>query len=118
MSTRTRADLVNKIIEKLGIVPEGMTPEVEDYGRVDRNLPSVLDELAAREILYVPDITSIPGEWFLSLSQICAWELRNEFGVTGDFEVTLEKANADAITKIKVMTRGRPTYEPLKMVNF
>lgn len=118
MATRTRADLVVKILEKLQVVPEGQTPEAEDTTRVDRNLPSLIAELAGREIVYVGDLNAVPEEWFLSLAQIAAYELRNEFGVTGEFEITLARGNAEGIAKIKVMTRGRPTYEPLRTVSF
>lgn len=118
MTTRTRADLVVKILEKLGVVPEGQAPEIEDTARVNRNLPALFAELAGREIVYVPDIENIPEFWFLSLAQIGAYELRNEFGVTGEFELALKVANQEGIDKIKVMTRGRPTYESLRTVSF
>lgn len=118
MPTRTRNDLVVKILEKLGVVPEGQAPEVEDTARIDRNLPSLLRALGAREIIYIPDIENIPDEWFLDLAKVCAYELRNEFGVTGDFEVTLANQNNEGVSNIKVMTRGRPTYEPLKITTF
>ena len=118
MATRTKSDLIAKILEKLNVVPEGMAPEIEDSARVDRNLQSLIEELAAREIVYVPDIEAIPDAWFLSLAAIGAYELRNEFGVTGEFEATLANGNAAAIAKIEVMTRGRPTYEPLQTVSF
>lgn len=117
-TTRTRADLVVKILEKLAVVPEGQAPEVEDSARVDRNLPSLIDSLAAEEILYVPDIENIPSAWFLALSAVCAYRLRNEFGVTGEFEVTLKNGEVEGISQIKVMTRGRPTYEPLRTLSF
>lgn len=118
MATRSRADLIEKILEKLGVLPEGMQPEVEDSARIDRNLPSLINELAAREIVYVADLENIPDAWFLSLAQICAYEMRNEFGVSGDFEGMLRAGAAEGQDKIKVMTRGRPTYEPLKTVSF
>lgn len=118
MTTRTRNDLVEKIIEKLGVVPEGQPPEVDDISRVDRNLPSLINELAAREIVYVSDIDNIPDEWFLSLAKIAAYEFRNEFGVTGEFEVTLRQQSDEAIGNLRVMRRGRPTYEPLRTLSF
>lgn len=118
MGTRTSADLVTKILEKLGVVPEGQIPEVEDTARIERNLASMIEELAAREIVYVADIENIPDAWFLSLASICAYEMRNEFGVTGEFEATLANGNQTAIDKLRVMTRGKPTYEPLKTVSF
>lgn len=115
---RSRADLVAKILEKLGVVPEGQPPEIEDTTRVDRNLPSLMSELAAREIIYVPDLANIPDAWFLSLAKVAAYELRNEFGITGDFEGTLRNQNDEAIGNIKTMLRGKPTYEPLKTLSF
>lgn len=118
MASRSSADLIVKILEKLGIVPEGQQPEIEDIARVKLNLPSLIAELGAREIVFVANLDKIPDEWFLSLAKICAYELRNEFGVTGDFELTLRAANDEGIGNIKVITRGRPTYEPLKTLSF
>ena len=118
MGTRTQADLTQKILENLQVVPEGQAPEVEDTARINRNLPTLINELAAREIVYVPDITNIPDQWFLSLGKICAYELRNEFGVTGEFEASLKLNNDEAIGNLKVMLRGRPTYEPLRTLSF
>jgi len=118
MATRTQADLVQKILEVLQVVPEGQPAEVEDTARININLPSLIEELAAREIVYVPDLTVIPDAWFLSLAKIGAYELRNEFGVTGELAATLQTANTEAILNLKVMTRGKPTYEPLRTVSF
>ena len=118
MATQTRADLVNKILEKLGIVPEGQAAEIEDTARVDRNLPALIASLAAREIVYVGNIEAIPSEWFLDLAKVAAYELRNEFGVTGEFAGELKTANDEGVANIKVMTRGRPTYEPLKTFSY
>lgn len=118
MGTRTESDLITKILEKLAVVPEGQAPEVEDTARVEANLPSLMNELAGREIVYVPDLTAIPDEWFLSLAKICAYELRNEFGVTGEAAMELSKANDEGILNLKVMTRGKPTYEPLRTTSF
>lgn len=115
MTTRTRSELVTKILEKLGVLPEGQTPVVEDSQRVDRNLPSLIAELAGREIVYVTDLEQIPEAWFLSLADVAAWELRNEFGIIGEALVALKDANDTGIMKLKAMLRGKPTYEPLRV---
>lgn len=112
MATRTRVDLVIKILEKLGVLPEGQTPAVEDTVRVDKNLPSLMAEFAGREIVYVSDLDNIPEAWFLALADMGAWELRSEFGVTGELLATLQGGNDSAIMKLKTMLRGRPTFEP------
>lgn len=119
MSTRTRADLVVKILEKLGVVPEGQPPETEDTARIDRNLPALFDELAGREIVYVADIENIPSVMFLSLAKVAAYELRNEFGIMADAAaVALKAENDEAIGNLKVILRGRPTYEPLRTLSY
>jgi hypothetical protein len=118
MSTRTQADLITKILEKLVVVPDGQAPEVEDTARVQLNLPSVLAELAAREIVYVSDPDNIPDEWFMSLAKICAWEMRDEFAVTGELLSALKLSNDEGISNIKIMTRGRPTYETQQIVPY
>lgn len=114
----TQADLISKILEKLGVVPDGTPANSEDSARVEGNLQAVIDSLAAREIVYVPDIASIPSEWFLDLAKVCAYELRDEFGISGEQLQVVSTANAEGIMNLKVMTRGRPTYEPLKTVSF
>lgn len=118
MSFRTQADLVQKILEKLAIVPEGVSANVEDTARVSANLPSLIEELAARQIVYVPDLSNIPGAWFLSLAKVCAYELRDEFGVAGDALASLAAANSEGIGNLKAMTYGRPTFEPMRTVTF
>ncbi len=118
MATRTLDDLVIKILENLGVVPEGQAPEVEDTARIKRSIPSLFEELAAREIVYVADSSTINDAWLLSLAAIAAYEFRGQFGVNADDEIKLKAANDEAISKIKVMTRGRPTFEPLKTLSF
>ena len=111
-STRTRADLVTKILEILINLPEGQAAEIEDSARVDRNLPSLQAQIAALEIIYVTDLGAIPDAWFLPFAKLCAYELRNEFGVTGEFEATLRNGYDEGFRQLKTMTRGRPTYQP------
>lgn len=118
MATRTKADLVVKILEKLFVVPEGQAPETEDTARVALNLQSVLDSLRGREIVYVPDPDAIPGEWFMDLAKVCAWELKDEFGLIGEQLQKADRANSEGIRNLKIMTRGRPTYEPLRTLSY
>lgn len=117
-TTRTSADLVVKILEILINLPEGQAPEVEESARVQGNLPSLFLQLAAEEIVYVSDIEKIPDAWFLALAKIAAYELRSQFGVTGELETVLAKGYDEGVKSIRVMTRGRPTFEPLKTLSF
>jgi hypothetical protein len=118
MSYYTQADLVTKILDKLGVVPTGNTPQLEDVNRIIDLLPAIVESVAGREILYIPDINNIEGKYFLPFASIAAWECTEEFGTTGDDLSKLQQDNANAILELRVMTRGRPTYEILRTQNF
>ena len=113
-STRTRNDLILKILEKLGVAATGQSPEAEDTARVDANLDSLIAEIRAAEIVDIYDLDAIEPEYFLSVASICAYELRDEFGVMGEHLSDLSRKNAEAIAKLEMITRAKPTYEPLK----
>lgn len=113
--TRTRSELILKTLEKLGVVATGQPPEQEDTARVNANVDSLVAELAAREIVDIPNIEEIPQEYFLSIASICAYELRDEFGVIGETLADLTRKNDEAIIKLGVMVRKKPSYEPLRV---
>lgn len=110
-STRTRTDLIKKVLEKLGVAASGQEPEIEDTARVDANLDSVVAEFPALEVVDIPDVNAIPDEYFLSIASVIAYELRDEFGIIGDALTDLTAKNAQSIEKLRFMTRGRPTYQ-------
>lgn len=113
---RTRGDLVTEALANLGALPAGQTPAEEDYSFIDEKLESIIDGLAAREIVYVPDLTQIPNAWFDSLAAIVAHACISKFGIAGDEAATLISNKDKAESDLKVMTRGRPTYEPLRVL--
>lgn len=113
-STRTRTELILKVLEKLGVAATGQDPEVEDVARVDGNLDSVVAELSALEIVDIPDINEIAPQYFLGLASICAYELRDEFGVSGEALVDLTRKNQEAIDKFASMTSSSATGEQLR----
>lgn len=114
MSSRTLSDLVLETLEKLGVVPDGQTPGIEDTARVTEAAPGLLKEYGAREIVFVPDADNIPDEWFMSIAAMNAYELRTKFGIIGEEAQDLKNGNDEAIVKLKVMLRGRPTGEPMR----
>lgn len=111
MGYRTLNDLALETLEKLGVLPDGQTPSIEDTARVIEAIPSILEELGGREIVYVSDADNIPGAWFMPLANICAFELIEKFGIIGEEAATLQGRGDDAIRKLKVILRGRPTGE-------
>lgn len=115
---RTRSDLILEALDKLGVIAADQTPSTEDTTRVDEVLDDILHEQAALEICDVPDENNIPSAWFLSLASIVAYECREKFGIVDADAAALREKRDGAITKLKIMNRGRATYEPLKVLYF
>jgi hypothetical protein len=89
----------------------------------------LLRKLAALEICYVPDEDNIQPEWFSDLADILAGESAVKFGVTNDDYVKLVNRGlggaggvpigaGTAAMSLKIMQRGKPTYEILRTESF
>lgn len=115
---KTRADLVIKALDLLGVSAVGQDPAAEDYAKVDGNVDTTLASLAALEIVYVPDANSIPLETFKQVAAVLAEECKTEFGLDPNEVQKLEGDRAQAESELRAIVRGRPTYEPQKAQYF
>ncbi len=114
MGYRTQADLLQEVLENLGVLAAGQTPEIEDLGRVSEKLPSIISLLSATEVVYIPDINNIPDEFFIPLSNCVAYQCKSKFGIVGDAAAQIDQDYQVALLQFRVMNRGRPTYETLR----
>lgn len=126
---RTESDLIDEVLANLGVLAAGQAVDPEDFSYVQEKLISIFRKLAALEICFVPDSDNIPGEWFSDLADIVAGECCTKFGVTNDDFVKLvnkglggagsvEIGAGAAAKSLKIMRRGRPTYEVLRTCSF
>jgi hypothetical protein len=119
MATRTRSDLVNQALANLGVLAAGQTPETEDFDSVDGHVDGVIASLSAREIVTVDDDEAIPGEWFAPLAILLANDAAMEFGLPG---VPAAPGNPSPVlsaeNSLRLMVRGRPTHERLRVEYF
>jgi len=126
---RTSSDLVLEALSNLGVLAAGQPVDVEDFNWVNEKLDSIYRKLAGLEICYVPDPNNIPGAWFSDLADIVAGECASKFGLVG--QELMDKINkglggsgpveigaGTAAKSLKIITRGRPTYEQLRFMNF
>ncbi len=121
---RTDADLVLEALANLGVLASGQSVDPEDYAYVQTKLDAIRRKLAALEIVNVPDITNIPGEYFADLADIVAGECATKFGATDEDVAKLidrglggrntPVGGGAAAQSLKQMTRGKPTFEPLR----
>jgi hypothetical protein len=126
---RSSADLVTEALASLGVLAAGQPIDPEDFNWVNEKLDSIFRKLCGLEVVYVADADNIPGAWFADLADIVAGECASKFGLVG--QEFIDKVNkglggaagveigAGAAAKsLKIMNRGRPTYEPLRIMNF
>jgi hypothetical protein len=114
MGFRTTADLLQEVLENLGVLAAGQTPEQEDLSRVSEKLPSIVSLLSATEVVYIPDINNIPDEWFIPLSNCVAYQCKAKFGISDDAAVQIDNDYQVALLQFRVMNRSRPTGEIMK----
>lgn len=126
---RPSSDLITEALANLGVLAAGQAIDPEDFNWVNEKLDSIYRKLAGLEICYVPDPNNIPGAWFADLADIVAGECASKFGLVG--QEFMDKVNkglggvggveigaGTAAKSLKIITRGRPTYEPLRFCNF
>jgi hypothetical protein len=128
---RTSSDLVLQVLANAGVLAVGQNVDVEDFANVNGQLDAIIRKLAGLEIVYVADINNIPGAWFTDLADIVTGECASSLGIVADEYVKLVNKGlggaagtgvpigaGTAAMSLKIMTRGRPTYEPLRFVNY
>ena len=121
----TATDLVTEALANLGVLSAGQTSAPEDFNYVNDRLDAIFRKLGALEIVYVADPSNIPGEFFLDLAAIVAGECATKFGASADFIGPLISAglgsppgSGTAAISLKIMNRGRPTYEAQRTDSF
>jgi hypothetical protein len=118
---RTSSDLVLEALANLGVLAAGQTVAPEDFAFIETRLDSIFRKLSALEIVYAADPNNIPGEWFLDLAAIVAGECFQKFGADPSFlqmGLGSPPGSGTAALSLKIMTRGRPTGEPLRTESF
>jgi hypothetical protein len=80
----TRDQMIVQVLEELKVVAHGQAPAAEEYDVVDDNADIILADLAARQVVYIANATSIPIELFGNLTQAMARSLANHFSLTTD----------------------------------
>lgn len=78
---RTRADLVNRAAKFLGKLVAGQALADEDFASINDEIPSIVENLNARGITYIPDVEEYDEAQFLPLARIVAATVCTDFSV-------------------------------------
>jgi len=128
---RNQADLITATLKRLGVLATGQAQDPDDTANVTEELDSIFRTLNDLEICSIPDPNNFPGQWFAPLADIVAGECASKFGTSPDEYRRLKLAglglpkpdgegpgSGAAAKAIKAMTRGRPTFERLRVEYF
>ena len=111
----TREQLVTAIGEELNVASDGQPTEAEDAGIIRRLLPSVLADLALRNIVVVPDAEAIADGVYNHLSVIVAAEIADKFMLSTEAKTLLAARAQAADGKLRNQRARTVPSAPLRM---
>lgn len=105
MATKTKADLVRRVLDKLQKTQTGQNPAAEDFEQVAMNLSTALATIAADEVVYISDPDQIEEAFFEPVAVCVADKLALDFGTA----IPAEEVFA-AQSLLRRIQRLRPMY--------
>lgn len=119
-TTKTRRELIDRVLDSLGILVPGQAPTAENVSRVDNMLDSALAQLSGQDILYVDDAGTanpptggaIESSVFLPLGDVVAWFIAGAFNLAGD--PALKVCSDIAIANLRQIGRPARTRRTLR----
>lgn len=84
--SKTREQLINRVLKEVGAIGEGETGSASDVAAVEDDLDPVLKQLAVREVYPVPEYDLIDDEAFVPLAVLIAASVGRVFGETPSSE--------------------------------
>jgi hypothetical protein len=116
--SKTRTQLIARVLSRLGAIQAGETPSAEDSDIVDDELEPVVADLAARGVAVISDLDEIDDEVFPHLSRIVANELAPDFGKIGSEADRLELKALAAERSLRIQTRTRFDAGPPRVLYY
>jgi hypothetical protein len=92
---KSRVQLVHRALKNLGVLPAGQTPSAEEYNAVDTLIDPMLEDLIARDIVFIEDVDATEDRYFLHLGHILAAQAAAEFGQQNDPAIAARGVKAE-----------------------
>jgi len=110
---KTRQELIFRVLRNLGALPQGHTPDDEEKNSIDALIDPFLEDLIARDIVYIEDVDAVEDRYFLALSHALAGQALSEFGLQNDAGMIARAMKGEQ--DLKVLSSTQPTYKPLEI---
>ena len=114
--SKTRIELVYRALKNLGALPQGMTPNTEEYNAVNDLVDCVVEDLIARNIAFIEDVDAIEEKFFMPLGHVLAGACLPEFGLVDDAALVAKAQKAEM--DLKTISSYGPTYAAIEMQAF
>jgi hypothetical protein len=115
MSTKTRAELVRKIAENVGLAQPGEVLSAEDVSTIGGAIGPAVAMLGKLEIADIGSVEEIEEEFFLPLADWIADKIKASYNKPGD--AALAAAAAQAETDMRVLSRPTASRRTLSADN-
>lgn len=79
--TKSREELITRVLEELGVLAAGQAPSAEDSQTIDNEIDPVLEDLASRGVYTYGDADSIEEDAFVHLAVLIANSKAKPFGM-------------------------------------
>ena len=112
-STATRPELIDAVLDELGLPGAGQSNSAEDVAKIDGIIDKCLGELEAQEVIRLGDSDEFPYAVFNQLVVFVAERAAPAYGRPSNFQV-MELAKH----QLRIAARGGPTYEVMRSEYF
>jgi hypothetical protein len=92
---KTRTDLVHRALKNLGVLPQGQSPSAEEFNSIDALIEPMIEDLIARNIVFVESAEAIDDKYFLALGHVLAGLAQSEFGMQADQAIAARMIKAE-----------------------
>lgn len=113
---KTRADLVNRALYNLGVLPHGQTANAEDYNSVDALVDPMLEDLIGRDVCFIEDVDATEDKYFLHLGHVLAGHAAPVFGMQSDPAIAARAIKGEQ--DLERIAATRPTYNTLEIIPY
>jgi|SRR3954469_5251424 hypothetical protein len=110
----SRADLIERVLQNLGVWQAGQDLPPEDYRVVDQNLERHLGAMAKARVYIVEDAENIPDDAMTEIANYLAHEYAGVFGIAGEELQDIRQRAALAEGALRFHRAMGPTYQPMQ----
>ena len=115
MTTKTRAELVRKVAENVGLAQPGEVLSAEDSSTIDGAIDPAVAMLGKLDIADIGSVDEIEEAFFLPLADWIADKIKASYNKAGD--AALAAAAAQAETDMRVLSRPTASRRTLSADN-